>query len=38
MGGFWAKGIMMGECFWLIWWRHHPIPCANILACSIFGF
>jgi len=24
--------------FWLIIWRHHPIPRANILARSVFGF
>jgi len=38
VGGFWANGIMTGHVFWLIIWRHHPIPRANILARSLFWF
>ena len=29
---------MTGHDFWLIIQRHHLIPCANILARSMFGF
>jgi len=38
---FWGVGPMgswQGYVFWLIIWRHHPIPRANILVCSICGF
>jgi len=38
MGGFGPMGSWWGSVFWLIIWRHHPIPRANILARSIFGF
>jgi len=27
-----------GLFFWLVIWRHHPIPRANIVARSICGF